>query len=95
MVNFGLFKTNAPQQKRALKEKLAFWKKDKEYDHPKEHDILSLGIILFQITQHVDYYRSNNWETYLKTIPMEHRDIKMDNIPVEYKKQYKELCKCK
>ena len=72
--------------------KLPFWKKDKEHDRPKENDILSLGIILFQLTQHVDYYR--DWDTYLKTIPLEHHKIKMDNIPVEYKRQFKELCKC-
>lgn len=93
MANFGIFKNNVPQ-KRALKEKLSFWKKDKEQDHPKEYDILSLGIILFQLTQHVDYYINSNWETYLKTISLEQREIKMDNIPIDYKKQYKELCKC-
>ncbi|RIA94041.1 kinase-like domain-containing protein [Glomus cerebriforme] len=90
LINFGLFRNNVPQ-KRNLKKKLSFWKKDKEHNHPKEHDILSLGIVLFQLTQHVDYYK--NWEEYLKTIPLEHREIKMDNIPVEYKKKYKELCK--
>ncbi|CAB5204170.1 HCP-like protein [Rhizophagus irregularis] len=92
LANFGILKNNVPQ-KRALKEKFTFWKKDKEQDHPKEYDILSFGIILFQLTQHVDYYINSNWETYLKSIPLEHREIKMDNIPIDYKKQYKELCK--
>ena len=92
MANYGIFKSNDASQKRTLKKKFTFWKKDKELEHPKENDILSLGIILFQLTQHVDYYR--DWNVYLKTIPLEHREIKMDNIPVEYKRQYKELCKC-
>ncbi|GBC07946.1 hypothetical protein RclHR1_00780026 [Rhizophagus clarus] len=92
LANFGIFKNNVPQ-KRALKEKWTFWKKDKEQEHPKEYDILCLGIVLFQLTQHPDYYMNSNWETYLKSIPLEQREIKMDNIPIEYKKQYKELCK--
>ncbi|GBB96651.1 hypothetical protein RclHR1_02800001 [Rhizophagus clarus] len=92
LANFGIFKNNVPQ-KHTLKAKLTFWKKDKEQEHPKEYDILCLGIILFQLTQHPDYYISSDWETYFKSIPLEQREIKMDNIPIEYKKQYKELCK--
>jgi hypothetical protein len=92
LTNYGLFKSDNTSQRRTMKKKLAsLWKKDKD-EHPKENDILSLGIILFQLTQHVDYYK--DWNEYLKNIPLEHREIKMDNIPVEYKKQYKELCKC-